>query len=337
MPCKNWDEEWLKNHSKKTIRETLDLYNKEHNTNKTYDGLKYKLRTMGIKKESPTGWDEEWLINNFYSMDKRKLQEEYNKVHGTNKTFKAIEAKVRRLGLYTRGEYIKWDDEWIIEHFENGLFNYNELRNEYNKVHDTNIQRCCFKQHMRSLDLFCGKRFFANDEDEFLKNFYSDTSPEKLEEMYVDMFGKERNSEHLMDRAIKKLGLHKSNEYNIKTPHRNKPIGYIYTPASMKDSRKIKLHDGNYCSYPKYLYEQKHGKIPDGYKIFHKDGNIRNDEIDNLVALNNEYLVLIYKSLGIKLQDKILTDCAIKWCDLYKLLKEKGKEKQYENIFRSSV
>ena len=90
MPCKSWDEEWLKNHSKKTIRETLDLYNKEHNTNKTYDGLKYKLRTMGIKTESPTGWDEEWLINNFYSMDKSKLQEEYNKVHGTNKTFKAI-------------------------------------------------------------------------------------------------------------------------------------------------------------------------------------------------------------------------------------------------------
>ena len=65
-----------------------------------------------------------------------------------------------------------------------------------------------------------------------------------------------------------------------------------------------------------------HRKL-DQWVLDNFDGNIRNDEIDNLVALNNEYLVLIYKSLGIKLQDKILTDCAIKWCDLYKLLKEK--------------
>ena len=72
MLYKSWDEEWLKNHSKKTIRETLDLYNKVHGTSKTYDALKYKLRTMGIKTESPTGWDEEWLIDNFYSMGKRK-------------------------------------------------------------------------------------------------------------------------------------------------------------------------------------------------------------------------------------------------------------------------
>ena len=49
MPCKNWDEEWLKNHSKKTIIETLDLYNKVHGTSKTYDALKYKLSDLEIQ------------------------------------------------------------------------------------------------------------------------------------------------------------------------------------------------------------------------------------------------------------------------------------------------
>src|SRR5690606_22114783 len=43
----------------------------------------------------------------------------------------------------------------------------------------------------------------------------------------------------------------------------------------------IKIN-GNFTSYPVYRYEQLHGPIPSGFKVYHKDCNPLNVEDDNL-------------------------------------------------------
>lgn len=42
---------------------------------------------------------------------------------------------------------------------------------------------------------------------------------------------------------------------------------------------------------PKKIWEEHHGKMPDGYVIFHKDGNKHNDDIDNLEAISRAELL----------------------------------------------
>ena len=40
--------------------------------------------------------------------------------------------------------------------------------------------------------------------------------------------------------------------------------------------------------YARHLWEMKFGEIPDGYEVHHKDGNILNDSLDNLVLLSRD-------------------------------------------------
>lgn len=41
---------------------------------------------------------------------------------------------------------------------------------------------------------------------------------------------------------------------------------------------------------PRYIYEQRYGKIPNGFVIYHKDGNKDNDNVENLVAISRAEL-----------------------------------------------
>lgn len=42
---------------------------------------------------------------------------------------------------------------------------------------------------------------------------------------------------------------------------------------------------------PKMIWEQHYGKMPDGFVIYHKDGNKHNDQIDNLEAISRSELL----------------------------------------------
>lgn len=44
--------------------------------------------------------------------------------------------------------------------------------------------------------------------------------------------------------------------------------------------------DGTWVHKARYVYEQENGPVPDGYKVYHKDGNRMNCEPENLVARN---------------------------------------------------
>ena len=51
----------------------------------------------------------------------------------------------------------------------------------------------------------------------------------------------------------------------------------------------------------RYIWEKYHGTIPDGYEVYHKDGNRRNYDVDNLellTAIDHHRYHAIKHSLG---------------------------------------
>lgn len=41
----------------------------------------------------------------------------------------------------------------------------------------------------------------------------------------------------------------------------------------------------------RYIYEQHYGKIPEGYKVIYKDGNVNNVELSNLLCVNKQTIM----------------------------------------------
>lgn len=54
---------------------------------------------------------------------------------------------------------------------------------------------------------------------------------------------------------------------------------YVWTGTNKKARR------------PRKVYEDHYGSIPEGYVIYHKDGNKKNDAIDNLEAISRAELL----------------------------------------------
>ena len=71
-------------------------------------------------------------------------------------------------------------------------------------------------------------------------------------------------------------------------PHNTKPIGY--ERVDPKDGYifiKVSM-SGKMVAKHRYIWEQAHGKIPDGYLVSFRDGNRHNCDLSNLYLLSRE-------------------------------------------------
>lgn len=73
-------------------------------------------------------------------------------------------------------------------------------------------------------------------------------------------------------------------------PHNTKPVGSI-SPRADKSGivyLYIKVSDSNWELLHRHIWEQAHGKIQKGIRIYFKDGNQQNCTIENLIALTDQ-------------------------------------------------
>ena len=80
--------------------------------------------------------------------------------------------------------------------------------------------------------------------------------------------------------------------------------------------------DYEHCKYEKY-----YGEIPKGYWIYHLDGNVSNNSIDNLIALERS-IVASLNITGLKSTDKELTKLGI---DILKINRKVKERKRWFN------
>lgn len=84
-------------------------------------------------------------------------------------------------------------------------------------------------------------------------------------------------------------GIHLSPDSEFKPGRREKhyvPIGTMTIRADRSGNQRkwIKTIDG-WFQFANILYTQKHGPIPDGSVVHHKDRNTLNDSLDNLMVM----------------------------------------------------
>lgn len=81
-----------------------------------------------------------------------------------------------------------------------------------------------------------------------------------------------------------------------------------------RDGILIKVQDGhlqkNWMPKGRYIYEQAHGKIPEGHKVIFADGNNKNFDLDNLVLVSNAEELIMNRNKLFK-QHKELTKAGV--------------------------
>lgn len=83
---------------------------------------------------------------------------------------------------------------------------------------------------------------------------------------------------------MKELNLIKHINKRVKIESQKHTEGTVrYYKSEGKRYWKIKI-DGKWVSYAKYLYEQAHGPLPEGFVVSYKDRDTNNVRLDNLIA-----------------------------------------------------
>jgi len=73
-------------------------------------------------------------------------------------------------------------------------------------------------------------------------------------------------------------------------PYNYKPIG---TLRNLGQYIEIKIDHGRWISLSRHTWEQVHGPVPKGYVVFRMDGNIDNNNLDNLCLMSRGELAVL--------------------------------------------
>lgn len=197
------------------------------------------------------------------------------------------------------------------------------------------------EEHKKRIQEKRGCHFYTQEQIDYIHDNYKKYYAPQL----VEEFNKKFNTNisvsslnHIKNRYKLKSGNHKTNlgkkvteETKLKMidarKKYTKPIGYI----TLMDGRPVikytnsypKKGWSNYMSLAKYVYEQKRGKISNRDIIIRLDGNIHNNEIDNLIVVPKRQFIYMVER-GLYFKNKDLNKTAILSTDL--LYKSKQKK-----------
>lgn len=93
----------------------------------------------------------------------------------------------------------------------------------------------------------------------------------------------------------------------------------------------IKIQKGkgfrNWVKKARYIYEKTYGKLPEGMTVIHLDGNVSNDEINNLKALPKKVAIRM-ASNHLYFNNKELTETGIKIAEIYAEVGKKSRKEK---------
>jgi hypothetical protein len=78
-------------------------------------------------------------------------------------------------------------------------------------------------------------------------------------------------------------------------PYNYKPIG---TTRHLGQYLEIKIDHGRWISLSRHTWEQVHGPVPKGYVVFRMDGNIDNNNLDNLCLMSRGELAVLNRRIS---------------------------------------
>ena len=179
------------------------------------------------------------------------------------------------------------------------------------------------------------KHRYTPEQDEWLRQHIEHcNSYRQLTEMFNEHFSVSVGKYSISDRCIKQLHIHRNvntgtfqkGEQRAKTYRIGDErvySGYVWVKVNdIQHSGKITIQKFNENWMPKqrYVYEQHHGKIPDGHIVVFLDSNPLNFSTDNLYCIPRRINAIMNQNHWFTTErENTLT--AIKWCELYYALK----------------
>lgn len=228
---------------------------------------------------------------------------------------------------------VGYDDEWIREHFTD-VSTTKELCELYNKTFGTGIIYRTFQSH-------CNRELKLNEIRKSI-NEYTEEMDSWLEEHYYSegsycfndfnkKFHQNRSHKAILTHCKRKgfrVNLMVANEHTYKNAKREHEIGDIWVRTNGNQVYKVikiaKVFRDTNASVKKlshYVWEQEHGPIPKGHKIIFLNNDSLDCRLENLACVPTHYLALMNKQ-HLKSEDPRITETAIKWCELYSLVKD---------------
>lgn len=222
------------------------------------------------------------------------LQEKFNNRFNTNITYQAMKSYLsgHKLKVGRRKEqHRKYKDEHI-EFVKNNVkgITLKELTSRFNKEFNMNASESAISNLKAKYNLqsgIVGGRF-EKGHVPANKGKKGYMTHEQYEKCKATMF---------------KKGNVPANARSIGSERLDKN-GYIL--IKMQDGHKHK----NWIRKHRYLYEQAHGKIPEGHKVIFADGNNRNFDLDNLILVSDAEELIMNRNKLFK-QDKHLTKAGV--------------------------
>lgn len=235
-----------------------------------------------------------------------EFQSEFNNKFNTNITYTAMKSYLSGHKLKVgRGNNKKYKKEHV-EFIRNNVkgITLKELTNKFNKEFNMNVSESAIanikNKHNLQSGIVGGR--FEKGQISWNKGKKGSMSPEQYEKCKATMFKKGNIPANA--RAIGSERIDKN--------------GYIL----------IKIQDGhknnNWIRKHRYLYEQKYGKVPKGYKVIFADGNNRNFDLNNLIVVSDAEELIMNRNNLFK-EDTELTKAGVA---VAKLLDKVNKRKK---------
>lgn len=175
--------------------------------------------------------------------------------------------------------------------------------------------------------------YFTSEQEDWLReNYHRFTSYDELTLAFNVIFDANRNKSMLQDKCTKRLGLNgmpNPSKYGNK-PKEQLPVGTIRKSQTATYIKVMEVPPGACFSgydepywFPlqKKIYQDAYGKIKPHQMICFLDGDRENFGLDNLYCIDRRIAaVMSVNKWWTDSREHTLT--AIKWCELYYVLKE---------------
>ena len=177
--------------------------------------------------------------------------------------------------------------------------------------------------------------YTAEEKQWLVEHIHKCNSYKHLTEMFNEQFGLSVKQHSVSDVCIKQLGIHRgcntgqikqgstlAKTYNIGDEREHS--GYIWVKINDVAFKGIIGYDEystNWVPKQRYVYEQTHGKIPNGYIVIFLNNNKLDFDIDNLYAVpRNIHQMMCKNQWYTDSREHTLT--AIKVCELFYALRD---------------
>lgn len=219
-----------------------------------------------------------------------------------------------------------YDDDWIKENYSGKCTQ--DFYLAYCERTGFTGNKEVLRKHIRSLDVNKASwRAYTKEMDDWLIENYSKMGRIASITKFKEIFDVSYTANSIGYHAKYDLGLSVDRYVAYQNRHdlHDGAERRLYTEGEIRRDADgycmIKLNN-KWIPYRRYLWEQVNGKIPKGYSVTYLDSP-DDYSMENTVCVPRKYITLL-TSHKLRAENKTITKCGIKWCELYYVLVEQG-------------